>query len=179
VRLTTDLATTGAQIVPVLAIGAVIAYRARARAHDQMIQPLSTGVKRFSRRVVELHEQGLRGQKLLDAVTSEQDGTGERAFGTTYVLRLLAVVAVLVTILANLFAAVVCLLVLSEAVTGRGWQAVVVICAIGAGLLLLVGVPLLAAGPMWALPFTVVRTPEYTRARAIIEEAAAHIRDGR
>lgn len=144
-----------------------------------MIQPLSTGVKRFSRRVVELHEQGLRGRELLDTITVEQDGAGERAFGTTYVLRLLAVVAVLATILANLFAAVLCLLVLSDAVTGRDWHAVVVICALGAGLLLLVGVPLLAAGPTWALPFTLVRTPEYTRARAIIEEAVAQIGDGR
>jgi hypothetical protein len=35
--MTDDLATTGVQVVPVLALGAVIAYRARVRAHEQLL----------------------------------------------------------------------------------------------------------------------------------------------
>jgi hypothetical protein len=75
-------------------------------------------------------------------------------------------------ILANLVAELICLAVLSELVTPRAWQAAFVLCAITAGLVLLVVVPLLANAPTWGLARSALRTPEYARARTIIEQAA-------
>jgi hypothetical protein len=166
--MTTDLATTGAQVVPVLALGAVLAYRARSRAHDQLVGPMNASVRQFSQRVVELHDdQGLRGLPLLDAIARLGGGVG-----TTYVLRLLAVVGVLVTVAANLVAELLCLAVLSQSVAARPWQAAWLLASITAGLVLLVVVPILSAGPSWASPFGALRSPEYARARAIIEQAS-------
>ena len=165
--MTDDLATTGAQVVPVLALGAVIAYRARVRAYEQLLRPLSSSVKEFSRQVVDLHEQGLRGAALIDAV--ERQGGG--GIGAAYVLRIAAVVAVLATILANLAAELICLAVLSAAVAPRAWHAAFVLCAITAGLVVLVVVPLIANAPTWGLARSALRTPEYARALAIIEQA--------
>ncbi|HEX2774008.1 MAG TPA: hypothetical protein VHN18_16480 [Micromonosporaceae bacterium] len=80
-QLTTDLATTGAQIVPVLALGAVVAFRARVRAHEQMAQPLTNSISAFSRKVVELHQQGVRGQALVDAIEAAAEAGGRSRRG--------------------------------------------------------------------------------------------------
>ncbi|WP_203701547.1 hypothetical protein [Asanoa iriomotensis] len=172
--LTTDLATTGAQVVPVLAIGAVVAFRARVRAHEQMAQPLRTSVTAFSRTVVDLHQQGIRGQALVDAIGAIDDGRSRSlSVGTEYVLRVLGVVAVLATILANLAAEVICLLVLAGSIAPSGWQAVFVMAAITSGLALLVLAPLLGNMPTWGLSRSALRTADYATARQIIEQAAA------
>ncbi|MEV0719902.1 hypothetical protein [Asanoa sp. NPDC050611] len=172
--LTTDLATTGAQVVPVLAIGAVVAFRARVRAHDQMAQPLRSSVSAYSRKVVALHQQGVRGQALVDALDNlDEPGGRSLSVGTEYVLRVLGVVAVLAIILANLAAEVVCLLVLGGSVAPSAGQAVFVITAIAAGLALLVVAPLVANMPSWGLSRSALRTADYVRARQIIEQAAA------
>ncbi|MDG4827428.1 hypothetical protein O7635_36765 [Asanoa sp. WMMD1127] len=177
--LTTDLATTGAQVVPVLAIGAVVAFRARVRAHEQMAQPLRTSISAFSRKVVELHQNGVRGQALLDAIAVADAGGGRSlSVGTVYVLRVLGVVAVLTTILANLAAEVICLLVLGGSVAPSAGHAVFVMVAITAGLALLVVVPLLSNMPTWGLSRAVLRTADYERARKIIEQAAAEVAEG-
>jgi hypothetical protein len=171
--MTTDLATTGAQVVPVLAIGAVVAFRARVRAHEQMAQPLRRSITGFSRQVVELHDRGVRGRALIDAIGAIDDPPGRSlSVGTEYTLRILGVVAVLATIVANLAAEVICLLVLSESVAPGGWQAVFVLVAITAGLALLVVAPLLGNLPTWGLSRSVLRTADYVRARQIIDEAA-------
>jgi hypothetical protein len=180
VQLTTDLATTGAQVVPVLAIGAVVVFRARVRAHEQMARPLRSSVSAFSRKVVELHGQGVRGQALVDAISAVDDAHGRSlSVGTEYVLRVIGVVAVLATILANLAAEVICLFVLSESVAPSTWHAVFVIVAITAGLALLVVAPLVGNQPTWGLSRSVLQTTDYARAREIIEQAAAEAAEDR
>lgn len=176
--MTTDLATTGAQVVPVLAIGAVVAFRARVRAHEQMALPLRSSINAFSRQVVELHDRGVRGQALIDAVGAIDAAPRGRSLsvGTEYTLRILGVVGVLATIVANLAAEVICLLVLSGSVGPGGWQAVFLLVAITAGLALLVVAPLLGNLPTWGLSRSALRTADYVRARQIIDQAAADVR---
>jgi hypothetical protein len=74
VQLTTDLVTSGAQVMPVLTIGAVVAFRARVRAHERMAQPLRSMVGAFFREVVALHQQGVGGQSLVNAVSAFDEG---------------------------------------------------------------------------------------------------------
>jgi hypothetical protein len=154
----------------------MVTYRVRARAHDQLAGPYAEMVARFSRQVSELHDQGLRGRALLDAV-GRLRGTGPLPLGVLYLLRLGSVVAVAATILANLAAELLCLAVLADGVAARAWQAWFVLLSIAAGFLLLVVLPLLTEGPGWRRPFASLKSDDYRRAMALIDAAATESAD--
>jgi hypothetical protein len=178
-ELTMELAATAGQVIPVFAVGSLVAYTARVRSHNAYLNPFMAALTELDAKVIEWDSAGLSGFELIrrgHAFLRERLGVNYQLDSSVWQTRLLAILAYSVVLLANVIAFCVCLLRLF------GWTmppftSYFVILSTAAGLLATALVPMLARSKGVGSAYTNRQTPLAVKAREISQRARAEMTD--
>lgn len=178
-QFTMELAATASQVIPVFAVGSLVAYAAQVRSHNNYLRPYMLAIKEINSNVVRWDAEGIEGYELIkqgNRYIRENFGSHFEVDPWEIQRRLWAVVFFLLIIIANAVAFVLALLRLGNSTTPQH-SAVFVVCAMVFGLAATALVPIVARSRGLGVMVAMFNDPSTKHAGEITKRARATMTD--